>query len=154
MSYSPTVPGRMNAIKPLHGFTLAVPTAVPASADEAVAEAAVPAGGLLVARFPELHAVRVISTQIAPIAAGQPMPEAMIVAGEPATAFPGPLGDAAQLQHGLVFFTDCDSDKGAERAAVAALPGRTAGFAKPLSGRTWTSATTAPIMRHMTRASW
>jgi hypothetical protein len=47
MSYSPTVPGRMNAIKPLRGFAFAVLTAWPASVDEAVAEAAVLAAGLL-----------------------------------------------------------------------------------------------------------
>jgi hypothetical protein len=40
MSYSPTVPGRMNAIKPLRGFAFTVPTAAPASVDKAVAEAA------------------------------------------------------------------------------------------------------------------
>jgi hypothetical protein len=47
MSYSPTVPGRMNAIKPLRGFAFAVLTASPTSVDEAVAEAAVLAAGLL-----------------------------------------------------------------------------------------------------------
>jgi len=37
MSYSPTMPGRMNAIKQLRGFTFAVPTAAPANVDKAVA---------------------------------------------------------------------------------------------------------------------
>ena len=60
---------RMKAIKPARGFTLAVPAAVPSSAGGAVAEAAVRAAGLLVAGFAELHAVRVISTQMAPSAA-------------------------------------------------------------------------------------
>src|SRR5262245_32796930 len=69
MSYSPTAPGRMNAIKPLRGFAPAAPAAVPASVDEAAAGAAVLAAGLLVAGFPGLHAVRVVSTQMAPSAA-------------------------------------------------------------------------------------
>jgi hypothetical protein len=47
MSYSPTVPGRMTAIKPWRGFAFAVLAAAPASVDEAVAEAAVLAAGLL-----------------------------------------------------------------------------------------------------------
>ena len=47
MSYSPTVPGRMNAIKPWRGFAFAVLTASPTSVDEAVAETAVLAAGLL-----------------------------------------------------------------------------------------------------------
>src|SRR6478672_7212140 len=63
MSYSPAVPGRMKAIRPSRGLAL---TALTASVDEAVAEAAVLAAGLLVAAFPELHAVRVVSTQMAP----------------------------------------------------------------------------------------
>jgi hypothetical protein len=36
MSYSPTVPGRMNAIKPLRGFAFTAPTAAPANVDKAV----------------------------------------------------------------------------------------------------------------------
>jgi hypothetical protein len=63
MSYSPAVPGRMNAIKPLRGFILAVPAAGPASVDAAVAEAAVLAAGLLVAGAPELHAARPVTAR-------------------------------------------------------------------------------------------
>jgi hypothetical protein len=48
---------------------LAAPAPVPTSVDEAVAEVAVLAAGLLVAGLAELHAVRVISTQMAPSAA-------------------------------------------------------------------------------------
>ena len=47
MSYSPTMPGRMNAIKPLCGFAFTVPAAAPANVDKAVAEAAVLAAGPL-----------------------------------------------------------------------------------------------------------
>jgi hypothetical protein len=47
MSYSPIVPGRMNAVKPLGGFAFTGPTAAPANVDKAVAEAAVLVAGPL-----------------------------------------------------------------------------------------------------------
>ena len=50
--------------------------------------------------------------------AGQPMPEAMTVAGATSDAIPSArLVVLRGLQPGLVFFTDCESDKGAELAA-------------------------------------
>ena len=50
-------------------------------------------------------------------AAGQPMPEAMTVASATSDAIPSArLVVLRGLQRGLVFFTDCDSDKGAELA--------------------------------------
>lgn len=65
---------RMNAIRPLCGFTFAAPTAVAVSAGEAVPDVAVPAAGSLVAELPGLHAVRLnpVSTQMAPSAATIP----------------------------------------------------------------------------------
>jgi pyridoxamine 5'-phosphate oxidase len=51
-------------------------------------------------------------------AAGQPMPEAMTLASATSDAFPSArLVMLRGLQHGLVFFTDCQSDKGAELVA-------------------------------------
>jgi len=51
-------------------------------------------------------------------AAGQPMPEAMIIASATSDAVPSArLVMLRGLQRGLVFFTDCESDKGAELAA-------------------------------------
>lgn len=51
-------------------------------------------------------------------AAGQPMPEAMAVASATSDAVPSArLVMLRALQRGLVFFTDCESDKGAELAA-------------------------------------
>jgi pyridoxamine 5'-phosphate oxidase len=51
-------------------------------------------------------------------AAGQPMPEAMTVASATSDAVPSArLVMLRSLQRGLVFFTDCESDKGAELAA-------------------------------------
>jgi pyridoxamine 5'-phosphate oxidase len=51
-------------------------------------------------------------------AAGQPMPEAMTVASATRDATPSArLVVLSGLRRGLVFFTDCDSDKGAELAA-------------------------------------
>lgn len=51
-------------------------------------------------------------------AAGQPMPEAMTIASATSDAVPSArLVILRGLQHGLVFFTDCQSDKGAELAA-------------------------------------
>jgi pyridoxamine 5'-phosphate oxidase len=56
-----------------------------------------------------LHAAR---------AAGQPMPEAMTIASATSDAIPSArLVVLRGLQRGLVFFTDCESDKGAELAA-------------------------------------
>jgi pyridoxine/pyridoxamine 5'-phosphate oxidase len=50
--------------------------------------------------------------------AGQPMPEAMTVASATSDAIPSArLVVLRGLQPGLVFFTDCESDKGAELAA-------------------------------------
>jgi pyridoxamine 5'-phosphate oxidase len=50
-------------------------------------------------------------------AAGQPMPEAMTVASATSDAIPSArLVVLRGLRRGLVFFTDCDSDKGAELA--------------------------------------
>ena len=51
-------------------------------------------------------------------AAGQPMPEAMTIASATSDAIPSArLVMLRGLQRGLVFFTDCESDKGAELAA-------------------------------------
>ena len=51
-------------------------------------------------------------------AAGQPMPDAMTIASATSDAVPSArLVMLRGLQGGLVFFTDCDSDKGAEMAA-------------------------------------
>jgi pyridoxamine 5'-phosphate oxidase len=51
-------------------------------------------------------------------AAGQPMPEAMTIASATSDAIPSArLVVLRDLRRGLVFFTDCDSDKGAELAA-------------------------------------
>ena len=51
-------------------------------------------------------------------AAGQPMPEAMTVASATGDGVPSArLVVLRGLERGLVFFTDCDSDKGAELAA-------------------------------------
>jgi pyridoxamine 5'-phosphate oxidase len=51
-------------------------------------------------------------------AAGQPMPEAMTIATATPDAVPSArLVVLRGLQRGLVFFTDCESDKGAELAA-------------------------------------
>ena len=51
-------------------------------------------------------------------AAGQPMPEAMTIASVTSDAIPSArLVVLRGLRRGLVFFTDCESDKGAELAA-------------------------------------
>jgi pyridoxamine 5'-phosphate oxidase len=51
-------------------------------------------------------------------AAGQPMPEAMTIASATSDGVPSArLVVLRGLRRGLVFFTDCDSDKGAELAA-------------------------------------
>ena len=51
-------------------------------------------------------------------AAGQPMPDAMTIASATSDAIPSArLVVLRGLQRGLVFFTDCDSDKGGELAA-------------------------------------
>ena len=51
-------------------------------------------------------------------AAGQPMPEAMTLASATSDAIPSArLVVLRGLQRGLVFFTDCESDKGGELAA-------------------------------------
>jgi pyridoxamine 5'-phosphate oxidase len=51
-------------------------------------------------------------------AAGQPMPEAMTIASATSDAVPSArLVVLRGLQRGLVFFTDCESDKAAELAA-------------------------------------
>jgi pyridoxamine 5'-phosphate oxidase len=51
-------------------------------------------------------------------AAGQPMPEAMTIATATSDGVPSArLVVLRSLRGGLVFFTDCDSDKGAELAA-------------------------------------
>ena len=51
-------------------------------------------------------------------AAGQPMPEAMTIATATSDGVPSArLVVLRGLRRGLVFFTDCDSDKGAELAA-------------------------------------
>ena len=51
-------------------------------------------------------------------AAGQPMPEAMTIASATSDAVPSArLVMLRGLQRGLVFFTDCESDKGADLAA-------------------------------------
>jgi len=51
-------------------------------------------------------------------AAGQPIPEAMTIATATSDAVPSArLVMLRGLQRGLVFFTDCESDKGAELAA-------------------------------------
>ena len=51
-------------------------------------------------------------------AAGQPMPEAMTIASATSDAVPSArLVVLRGLQRGLVFFTDCESDKGAELTA-------------------------------------
>jgi pyridoxamine 5'-phosphate oxidase len=51
-------------------------------------------------------------------AAGQPMPEAMTIASATSDAVPSArLVVLRGLRRGLVFFTDCQSDKGAELAA-------------------------------------
>ena len=51
-------------------------------------------------------------------AAGQPMPEAMTIASASSDAIPSArLVVLRGLRRGLVFFTDCESDKGAELAA-------------------------------------
>jgi len=51
-------------------------------------------------------------------AAGQPMPEAMTIASATSNAVPSArLVMLRGLQRGLVFFTDCESDKGADLAA-------------------------------------
>jgi hypothetical protein len=82
MSYSPTVPGRMNAIKPLRGFTFAVPTAAPASVYEVVAEAAVLAAGLL-----RLH------VGLSPVGTSQDAELARFLAAGARPADVGQLGD-------------------------------------------------------------
>jgi pyridoxamine 5'-phosphate oxidase len=63
--------------------------------------------------------LRQLSTWLAAArAAGQPMPEAMTVASATSDAVPSArLVVLRGLQAGLVFFTDCESDKGAELAA-------------------------------------
>jgi len=54
----------------------------------------------------------------AALAAGQPMPEAMTIASATSDGVPSArLVVLRGLRRGLVFFTDCDSDKGAELAA-------------------------------------
>jgi pyridoxamine 5'-phosphate oxidase len=56
-----------------------------------------------------LHAAR---------AAGQPMPEAMTIASATSDAVPSArMVVLRDLRRGLVFFTDCESDKGAELTA-------------------------------------
>jgi len=51
-------------------------------------------------------------------AAGQPMPEAMTIASATSDAIPSArLVVLRGLRRGLVFFTDCESDEGAELAA-------------------------------------
>src|ERR1700733_13253396 len=51
-------------------------------------------------------------------AAGQPMPEAMTIATATSDGVPSArLVVLRGLRRGLVFFTDCESDKGAELAA-------------------------------------
>ena len=51
-------------------------------------------------------------------AAGQPMPEAMTIASATSDAVPSArIVVLRGLRRGLVFFTDCESDKGAELAA-------------------------------------
>jgi len=51
-------------------------------------------------------------------AAGQPMPEAMTIASATSDAVPSARPVVLRgLRRGLVFFTDCESDKGAELAA-------------------------------------
>ncbi len=51
-------------------------------------------------------------------AAGQPMPEAMTIASATSDGVPSARMVVLRgLRRGLVFFTDCDSDKGAELAA-------------------------------------
>jgi pyridoxine/pyridoxamine 5'-phosphate oxidase len=51
-------------------------------------------------------------------AAGQPMPEAMTIATATSDGIPSArLVVLRGLRRGLVFFTDCESDKGAELAA-------------------------------------
>src|SRR6202012_3351766 len=51
-------------------------------------------------------------------AAGQPMPDAMTIASATSDGVPSArLVVLRGLRRGLVFFTDCDSDKGAELAA-------------------------------------
>jgi hypothetical protein len=51
-------------------------------------------------------------------AAGQPMPEAMTIASATSDGVPSARLVALRgLRRGLVFFTDCESDKGAELAA-------------------------------------
>ena len=51
-------------------------------------------------------------------AAGQPMPEAMAIASATSDAVPSARMVVLRgLRRGLVFFTDCESDKGAELAA-------------------------------------
>jgi pyridoxamine 5'-phosphate oxidase len=51
-------------------------------------------------------------------AAGQPMPEAMTIASATSDGVPSArLVVLRGLRRGLVFFTDCESDKGAELAA-------------------------------------
>jgi pyridoxamine 5'-phosphate oxidase len=51
-------------------------------------------------------------------AAGQPMPEAMTIASASSDAVPSArLVVLRSLRRGLVFFTDCESDKGVELAA-------------------------------------
>jgi pyridoxamine 5'-phosphate oxidase len=60
-------------------------------------------------------------------AAGQPMPEAMTIASATSDAVPSArLVVLRGLRRGLVFFTDCESDKGAELAAKSAGGSRTA----------------------------
>src|SRR4029077_11699526 len=51
-------------------------------------------------------------------AAGQPMPDAMTIASATSDGVPpARLVVLRGLRRGLVFFTDCESDKGAELAA-------------------------------------
>src|SRR4029077_9406539 len=51
-------------------------------------------------------------------AAGQPMPDAMTIASATSDGVPSArLVVLRGLRRGLVFFTDCESDKGAELAA-------------------------------------
>jgi hypothetical protein len=72
----------MNAIKPLRGFTFAVPTAAPASVYEVVAEAAVLAAGLL-----RLH------VGLSPVGTSQDAELARFLAAGARQADVGQLGD-------------------------------------------------------------
>ena len=67
-------------------------------------------------------------------AAGQPMPEAMTIASASIDAVPSARMVVLRgLRRGLVFFTDCESDKGAELTAnprAASVRLRTPSFDK------------------------